>query len=363
MPSASIFYKVIINEGTSSALPAILAITENDHETITLEIVCKKSTSTHRATFSELPQSSLLPEPPKEFLKSQLTGSSSDSPFQTKYERNEQGILIHISQRLSSGLVRVVWETTLKADDDTTVYDFTEQLFQLYQEKQTSHDKLKTAFSQLDKARADWKDTAEKLEHVWENEKSELLDNFLTLYKKQQELTAKAQERSKQLEEELLEKKKQELDETAKIKTYKKDKFVADMLNEEPDDFDTEIYSKELVAKLAGSDLNKEPGQDRPPTRVVPKKVRNKATGAIEYFDEDEALADLIQTRDSSNGTDASGGRNAKRPASRKKVEPPKKVRKSKKDDSSTDSAGNYSESELDSSVLAHLAAIKNMED
>lgn len=319
----------------------------------------------------DLPQAKFLPDAsssPLEFLKRYLkngeSSSSSASPYQTKYESSQQGTLIQISQRLSTGLVRVIWESTLKANDDNSnLYDFTEQLFHMHQASKTSYDKLQKAFDRLEEARDDWKDTAEKLEHVWENEKSELLENFLTLYRKQQEMTAQAQERLQQLEEEL-EKTKQELvNAVSNSQTYKKDKMLANMLNEEPDDMDTDLYPKELVEKLAGTGKSKhEPrrGQKRPSTTtVVPKKIRNKATGAIEYFDDDEALADIVEL--SKNGTNVKN--NGDNESARKNSQKPARGRKSKKDDSSTDSAGNYSYSEMDSDVLAQLAAMKGMDE
>lgn len=350
-------------------IPALVAIIENANNEITIELVCQTSASTYTTTLSkqDLLKSRFLPDESSiQFLKRQLGSTANDnSPFYTKYEWNDGILLIQISQHLSSGLVRVVWETTLQ-QTTTAVYDFTTRLLQFYKDKQTSHDELTTAYHHLDKFRNEWKDTAEKLEHVWENEKNELLNNFLILYKKQQEITAAAQAELQQLKEQL-DQTKQELENVKHSNNKNHDKAADMQLNDEPDDMDHEVYPQELVNHLAGTvSSTRRPQPNRKRSMVAqPKKARNTATGAIEYFDTDEALADLAGIGADTKSA-RGGGRNLNK-TSKKTTKPVQKkgrtLKSTKDDSSSTDSTGHYSDNEMDSDVLAQLAAMKDMDE
>jgi hypothetical protein len=358
--------------------PAMFALTE--HESLSLSssslgtsfrLAMAQASGTYQVIL--LPQD--LPRDGVEFLKRQLLSAASDhQEYTTRYEYlpDEGSIRMQISQHFSSGIVRRVWETTLPKTG--TLYEFTEQVLQWQQQSQWECDHLQTALRQVEHDRAAWNDTADKLECVWQDEKSELLDNFLVLYQKQKEMTTQAQERVQQLEK-LLQEKEQEL----RNVTNNNQKNTTDnrrmLLQNEPDDMDSELYPQELVEQLAdGKNVR---GTKRPSTTVtktlVPQKRRNQATGAMEYYDEDEAVTDLLQyavktedfTDDVKKQKKKSRDTEKKNSQKSKRKDDLKKARgKKSKDDDSTDSAGNYSySSELDSDVLAQLAAMKKRGD
>ncbi|GAX14690.1 hypothetical protein FisN_11Hh231 [Fistulifera solaris] len=324
--------------------PALFALTEHE-SSYRLAIAQTSGTFQVQLSLQDLPHEGV------EFLKRQLF--EKDPAYTTRYESSPDSIKMQISQQLSSGIVRQIWETTLLRAG--TLFGFTEQLLQFQQHGQTSGEKLQTTLRQIEHDREEWKRTAQQLEHVWQTEKSELLDNFLVLYHHQKERTTKAQERIHELEQ-LLQEKEQEL---TNVKNNNKSDDHRILLQNEPDDMDTELYPQELVDRLAGGKKVKKRPATTTTKAVVPKKRRNQATGAMEYFDADEAVTDLILQTEQKN-SDAK-----ENPLESERKNDSKKARgKNAKDDSSTDSAGNYSySSELDSDILAQLAAMKKRGD
>ncbi|GAX09795.1 hypothetical protein FisN_11Lh231 [Fistulifera solaris] len=341
--------------------PAMFALTmEPESSSSSYRLVIAQASGTFQVLLSS-PQD-LPREGGVEFLQRQLLAP--DPAYTIRYESLSSSsssslpdrIRMQILQQLSLGIVRQVWDTTLLRTG--TWYEFTEHLLHVQQQGQMACETLQTALRHVEHDREAWKETAHQLENVWQNEKSELLDNFLLLYHQQKEKTTQAQERIQQLEK-LLQEKEQELTNVKKKskKSHTFDNNSRILLQNEPDDMDSELYPQELVDQLAGGKNVKKKRPSATKT-LNPKKRRNQATGAMEYYDEDEAVTDLLQTEKNSDA----GKENSSK--SKRKDDLQKARKKKVKDDSSTDSAGNYSySSELDSDILAQLAAMKKRGD
>jgi hypothetical protein len=166
---------------------------------------------------------------------------------------NDNALKLLIQQRLvSSGLMKLAFSGILRksTDNDGSILGFCQSVGRAVNDARTEISTLQQQLADTQQALKSWKDTAEKLDRdVWQNEKDELLDNFLTLWNE-------GQGRAKQQ----IEKLKDELEETKAAATTattlsKKQRAASRALQlDAPDDLDQpsqEPISLEQVAALA----------------------------------------------------------------------------------------------------------------
>jgi hypothetical protein len=162
---------------------------------------------------------------------------------------NENALKLLIQQRLvSSGLMKLAFSGILlkSTDNDGSILGFCQSVGRAVNDARTEISALQQQLADTQQALKSWKDTAEKLDRdVWQKEKDELLDHFLTLWNE-------GQGRAKQQ----IEKLQDELEETKAAATISKKQRAASraLQLDAPDDLDQpsqEPISLEQVAALA----------------------------------------------------------------------------------------------------------------
>jgi hypothetical protein len=264
----------------STSIPGIFTLSEeqSSDRRLFLEVADETSTAPFRTIITaEDVKSSVNGVPssqdPIDFLISLLLPkeSSGETPLPTKFEVLNDTLRIQASQRLPSGLVKKCWTTTIERDTHST--SILSSMLQLGLQVKD----LETEKQSVERNKDQWMDTAQELQGRWEEEKSELLNNFLLLYKKKQELGTQAQEQAQekiQQLEDTLEQKEEEL-------RIAKRSALPDYEDQLPQDQDQVMYDPETVDRLAKR------------KRAVPSRRRNETTGALEYFDSNVVLEDL----------------------------------------------------------------------
>lgn len=207
--------------------------------------------------------------------------------FDMRGNNNGKGSLqATIKERTKTGLVRLLWSTMLSCNIDSKAGSIGDLTFRLLQRHEDIVGQLATfekKYSQLERDRDGWKDTAEKLEGQWEEEKSTLFQNFCDLY-------AGKQDHEKQKFEGLLRENERLKVELAEATTNRRTNNITrqhelpKILKNLPNDGDRELYDTEMVNRLAEG------------KRFNESKRRNHLTGAMEYFDADAALEDVVQS-------------------------------------------------------------------
>jgi hypothetical protein len=269
---------LLVSSGHAS-MPGIFTLSEeqsNDRR-LCLDVADETSTAPFRTIITaETVMSSVNGVPssqdPIDFLISLLLELSGETPLPTKFEIIGDKLRIQASQRLSSGLVKKCWTATIERDHSTSILSSMLQLGLQVKDLQTEKQSTEQIKDQ-------WMDTAHKLQGRWEEEKSELLNNFLLLYKKKQELAKQAQEDAQekiQQLEDALQQKEEEL-------RIAKRSALPDYEDQLPQDQDQVMFDPETVERLA----------KRKRAAAVPSRRRNKTTGAMEYYDSNVVLEDL----------------------------------------------------------------------
>jgi hypothetical protein len=226
---------------------------------------------------------------------------------------------ISIKERLQNGIVRILWSTVMPCLDEANITNCGRKsiyaLFQLgldlsdqYGQVLQKMDALKENHQLLERDRDGWKDTAQKLEGQWEDEKSLLFNNFCTLYSGKKEYD---DTRIAELQREIAELKQQLAKAsdpgTASTSTVAGKKSVLpDCLQNVPyDDHHRSPYDDETVRRLARGErvpivaVKTEDSVDTDSYTAIEKqskKRRNPVSGATEYQDADEALQDIMQS-------------------------------------------------------------------
>jgi hypothetical protein len=228
-------------------------------------------------------------------------------------------LLISIKERLKNGIVRILWSTILSGFDagnitnsDTKGID---ALFQLgldlsdhYDQTLRKMDSLKEHHLLLERDRDAWKDTAEKLEGLWEDEKSVLFHNFCTLYSGKKEYDdgriAELQQEIDKLKQQL--QKASTLGAASTTSVAGRKSVLPDFLQNEPNDDHHRLpYDDETVRLLARGErvpmvtVKTEDYGDTDAyaaSEKQSKKRQNPVSGATEYQDADEALQDILQS-------------------------------------------------------------------
>lgn len=277
-----------------------------------------------------------------------------------------------------------------------TMLAFTKAIMERGQALETERKVVERNLDVLREAREGWKDTAEKLEGQWEEEKTELLQNFLTLYSKKKEYTQQMQERVKELEDQLEqanEQLAQTKEELAQAKSSAKRSRTTTTttrdLENEPDDMNEFLYDQDEVNQLAAGQRVTQKRKTPPPNGATAsgtagiKRARNPLTGAMEYYDTSALEEDpALQVNENDAKPPSTNGRKTKKPAvtakkpaaaSTKPKKPPAKAQRKKAPsqqlDNGSDTASDVDDdsaifdSDMQLNIHAQLAALKEAEE
>jgi hypothetical protein len=232
---------------------------------------------------------------------------------------NNEQVRLHISikERLSNGIVRILWSTLLlrvedniinnKKNSSDVLFDLSLQLTEQNQQSNVQLATVQDQYHSLERDRDGWKDTAEKLEGKWEEEKSILFQNFCTLYTNKQEYD---QAKIEQLQEEIIRLKEQFSKSTTSknnalssvpVKKSELPECLQDLPN---DDNHCLPYDDDMVRRLAQGQrvpivsIKTEDTSDNDinaSNTARQKRRRNPVSGATEYIDADDALQDILK--------------------------------------------------------------------
>ena len=239
---------------------------------------------------------------------------------------------ISIKERLPNTMVRIVWSSILSCVDDNNHSDastttmnpscnssaaellelslrLTEQHQEIMRGMRAEHEQYRLLLRERD----GWKDTAQKLEGKWEDEKSVLFQNFCTLYTGKQDYD-QAIIHQMQAEINALKDQGATMNATAPAiesalidKKATKSAELPECLQDVPQDDHKLVYDDDLVRRLArGERVPMEP-TIRPEQYASPaeiptsttttahqrKRHHNPISGATEYMDADDALKDI----------------------------------------------------------------------
>jgi hypothetical protein len=120
------------------------------------------------------------------------------------------------------------------------------------------------------------------------------------LFNQKQKEVQTLQEETKHLQEEM-KREKQTLTQRAPAARQE----MPECLTSIPGDQDEELYSSETVARLAAGTRNQEVFRARPPPKKSTAAVKtriNKTTGAIEIYDPDAMIAEILKDGDNGEG-------------------------------------------------------------
>jgi hypothetical protein len=218
---------------------------------------------------------------------------------------------IQILEKMKTGLSRKRWTGSLTTTAaEHSLFSFCASLMGTVHE---GRDKAQDLQSQMSKVQGElngWKETAGNLEGTWESEKTQLLENFLLLYNQKQKEVQTLQEETKTLQEEM----KREREKQARMvrAPAAARQEQPECLTSIPGDQDEEQYSAETVARLAAGTRNQEAKfatpttkRSRPPPKKATAAVKtriNKTTGAIEIYDPDAMIAEILKDGDNGDG-------------------------------------------------------------
>jgi hypothetical protein len=160
-------------------------------------------------------------------------------------EKGTMGIKLVIKEMLSIGVVKVLWTDTLKRKDESSgALSFCSILGNCVNEAKDEIDVLKTERDSIQADLEGWKDTAEKLDRDWQNEKDLLTHRFFELYQKTHEELVKSSQEVKQL-------KKQVAEARSSGRPTTKAPILPPADFGQPDDVDFEQIDPDMVENLA----------------------------------------------------------------------------------------------------------------
>jgi hypothetical protein len=330
--------QIDIEESDGSIIQGILGLLEltktpeeNSPASLHVQIACRDRTTVFDAEFTataiqqQLSLSSLSQNSPNpvEILTAYLTSGKEAIKTYFRLDPSNESLDITILERTSTGLSRKRWTgplTTTKAEH--SLFSFCTSLMGTVHQ---GRDKVQDLQSQMSKVQGElegWKETAGNLEGEWESEKTQLLENFLLLHNQKQKEVQTLQEENKSLQEEV---KREKQARTLRAPAAARQE-MPECLTSIPGDQDEELYSSETVARLAAGTRSKEvtftapTKRSRPPPKKATAAVKtriNKTTGAIEIYDPDAMIAEILK-----DGDNGDGKRPKKAPAAKAKKAP-----------------------------------------
>jgi hypothetical protein len=360
---------------------------ENSPASLHVQIACRDRTTVFDAEFTateiqqQLSLSSLSQASPNpvDILAAYLTSGEEAIKTYFRLDPGNESLDIQILERMNTGLSRKRWTGSLTTTTaDHSLFSFCTSLMGTVHQ---GRDKVQDLESQMSKVQGElegWKETAGNLEGKWESEKTQLLENFLELYSLKQKEVQTLQEKSKTLQEEM-KRERQALTQRAPTTARQE---LPECLTSIPGDQDEELYSSETVARLAAGTRNQEvkfttpSKRSRPPPKKTTAAVKtriNKTTGAIEIYDPDAMIAEILKDGDNEER------KQPKRPAvdTRKAAKAKKAPSASQKSASATDVGANKRvkleeddvdmdrviDKDMQSDIFAQLDALSDDED
>ena len=272
-----------------------------------------KETTTNES--SSQTESTLTSSSSKYFIVIQLIPQLGNDP------NVKSTLKISIKERLPNTMVRIVWSSTLLCVDDienktnsaTELLELSLRLTEQHDEKIQQLRTVQEQYQLLLRDRDGWKDTAQKLDGQWENEKSILFQNFCTLYTSKQDHD---QTIITQLKAEIEAMKSQMATNTISLQrpptndTKSKPAELPECLQDVPDDHRVE-FEDDVVRRLARGErvpvksnnskpkkvatTNSKSSTSESTTAAQRKRLRNPISGATEYMDADAALEDILE--------------------------------------------------------------------
>jgi hypothetical protein len=383
MSSAPCSYvrQIDMHKSEGSIVEGILVlfqVTESQEENVPaslhMQVACRDRNTVFDAEFTatsiqqQLTLSSLSQASPTpvDILAGYLTSGEEAIKTYFRLDPSNESLDIQILERTNTGLSKKRWTgslTTAKADQSLFLF-CTSLMSTVHQ----GRDKVQDLQSQMSKVQGElegWKETAGNLEGKWETEKIELLENFLALYNQKQKEVQTLQEETKTLQEEM---KRERQTRTQRAPAASRPELPA-CLTSIPGDQDEELYSSETVARLATGSRNQKVAptkRSRPPPKssTAVKKRVNATTGAIEIYDPDAMIAEILKD----GGDNGEGNRLKQAPVAdkRKAAKVAKadmganKRTKLEEDDVDTD---NFIYKDMQSDIFAQLAALSEDEN
>jgi hypothetical protein len=321
---------------------------ENSPASLHVQVACRDRNTVFDAKFTataiqqQLSLSSLSQAfpTPVEILAAYLTSGEEAIKTYFRLDPGNESLDIQILERMNTGLSRKRWTgslTTTKSDQ--SLFSFCTSLMSTVHQGRDKVQDLQCQMSKVQGELEGWKETAGNLEGEWEIEKTQLLENFLELYNQKQKEVQRHQEENKTLQEEM---KRERQTPTQRAPAFARHELPA-CLTSIPGDQDEELYSSETVARLASGTRNQEIAPTKhsrpPPKSSKAAKTRiNETTGAIEIYDPDALIAEILK-----DGDNGEGKRPKKAPAAdkRKAAKTKKAPSDSQKSASATDVGAN----------------------
>ena len=363
-----------IDYGKGSLVKAILTISqEDDDDRICLKVAEEGQQGVYEAVYSS---KQIHEELKEESIDKWLSyfSSQDDEKIQTSFKSPVQDTLqIIVLERMESGLNRKAWTSgQLQRSSDNSIFSFCMALVEEIHHEKDNSQKLHSTTESLHERLDQWKDTAEKLDGQWQNEKSKLFNNFLTLYNQKQDQV-------KELEKEI-EQLKKERDHARQAAAHKRQ---PDFLANLPDDEDANLHDEATVVRLAaGRPVNvpkkkRAKSKDEEDSPYKKMRVNRKEYNGVDALLNDPSVFnengkdrnDEEQRKDSKKRAAAPRGR-SKAGAAKSKPEPPER-RKPKsvksespevKEEDRSSSPEPFIDPNLRADILAQLTALKNAE-
>lgn len=324
--------QIDIYKSDGSIVQGILGLFEPSKslEVLHMQVACRDRNTVFDGEFTateiqqQLSLSSLsqVSPTPVEILAAYLTSGEEAIKTYFRLDPGNESLDIQILERMNTGLSRKRWTgslTTTKADH--SLFSFCTSLMGTVHQGRDKVQDLQCQMSKVEGELEGWKETAGNLEGKWETEKTQLLENFLALYNQKQKEVQTLQEETKTLQEEM---KRERQTRTERAPAAARQE-LPECLTSIPGDQDEELYSSETVARLAAGTCDKEVAFTAPAKRSKPPPKASKATaavktrvnqttGAIEIYDPDAMIAEILK-----DGDNAEGKRSKKVPAGDKR--------------------------------------------
>jgi hypothetical protein len=177
----------------------IVSSDEKDPNTLQVSICNGRTTFTGEVVMDQV---KLSPEDRQQLATYLLQDNSKHATIEITFLYCQDGGLeLNIKQCLASGLKKFAYSTVLFETEKASVLQFLHTLGDSLNTSIDKNDQHQEEMRNVQQRLDDWKDTALKLDKdVWQHEKDQLLQNFLTLFNDAQ---TKAKEQLKELQEEL----------------------------------------------------------------------------------------------------------------------------------------------------------------
>lgn len=210
--------------------------------------------------------------------------------------------------------MKKAWDGTLQKETSSTrgnnIMSFYRLLGEGINQGQHNIEKLQGKIENLKKNCASWKDTAEKLEGAWQDEKDTLFQNFVLLYNQTRDALEKTRNELQDLKRRQAEEEQEKrVSKRPRIKREEGEEDL-DNLADQPDDIDDRIFGQDMVDALASArpvSLNTNASKYRGTTSRQPptKRVKVKKEKVDDGQDDRKLSAVGVKTESDSDSEDS----------------------------------------------------------